>query len=193
LTTQSEAPDEALRRELVHQTRNTLGLISSLLSLQQHRVHDGEALSVLRETTARVRAIAMLYDRRFLSADMASVRFDLYLKESALLFDGSVDNGHPSSVRVTAQAVTLPVRRAVPAALLAQELVISALRAALPADGISLGLLTHDHLGVLVVGPTGGAGPAVALSEVAAALAAQMGGASQVVGRQVRVDFSIAG
>jgi len=68
-----------LRREVDHRVKNSLGLVSSLLSLQARAVGAGDAADALRQASVRVRTIASVHDRLHHSADHADMRLDEYL------------------------------------------------------------------------------------------------------------------
>lgn len=118
-----------LVRELHHRVRNTLQLVSSLLSLQAGRVPGSAVALELSETAARVRAIAVVQDAA--SEPEAHGRADMrrVLERLAATL---MSQRHPSSARIEVEVEgrgpMLGMDRAIPCGLLASELVTNALQ-----------------------------------------------------------------
>jgi two-component sensor histidine kinase len=132
----SDSLDEkvVLLREVHHRVKNNLQIIASLLSLQSNRIDDAETLALFTNSETRVRAMAAIHERLYLSEDLAKVDFVGYIEtliES--LFDSySVD---ADNVRLVTEIddVTLDLDQAIPCGLMVNELVSNSLKYAFPA------------------------------------------------------------
>ncbi|MDQ8028420.1 MAG: histidine kinase dimerization/phosphoacceptor domain -containing protein [Brevundimonas sp.] len=71
---------EAMLREVNHRVGNSLQLVSSFMSLQMRHLADDGARSALRESQARIEAVAHVHRRLYTSGDMSSVEMDEYLR-----------------------------------------------------------------------------------------------------------------
>ncbi len=71
---------EAMLREVNHRVGNSLQLVSSFMSLQLRHLADEGARAALKESQARIEAVAHVHRRLYTSGDMSSVDMDEYLK-----------------------------------------------------------------------------------------------------------------
>jgi two-component sensor histidine kinase/CheY-like chemotaxis protein len=71
---------EAMLREVNHRVGNSLQLVSSFMSLQLRNLRDEGARAALKESQARIEAVAHVHRRLYTSGDMTSVAMDEYLE-----------------------------------------------------------------------------------------------------------------
>lgn len=71
---------EAMLREVNHRVGNSLQLVSSFMSLQLRHLADEGARAALKESQARIEAVAHVHRRLYTSGDMTSVAMDEYLE-----------------------------------------------------------------------------------------------------------------
>ena len=71
---------EAMLREVNHRVGNSLQLVSSFMSLQMRHLSDKGAREALKESQARIEAVAHVHRRLYTSGDMSSVAMDEYLE-----------------------------------------------------------------------------------------------------------------
>lgn len=71
---------EAMLREVNHRVGNSLQLVSSFMSLQMRHLSDKGARAALKESQARIEAVAHVHRRLYTSGDMSSVAMDEYLE-----------------------------------------------------------------------------------------------------------------
>lgn len=70
---------EAMLREVNHRVGNSLQLVSSFMSLQMRHIADEAAKEALRESQARIEAVAHVHRRLYTSGDVSQVAMDDYL------------------------------------------------------------------------------------------------------------------
>ena len=70
---------EAMLREVNHRVGNSLQLVSSFMSLQMRHIADNAAKEALRESQARIEAVAHVHRRLYTSGDVSQVAMDDYL------------------------------------------------------------------------------------------------------------------
>ena len=69
-----------LLREIHHRVKNNMQIISSLLNLQTEYVDDQEAVDVLKESQNRVKSMAMIHEKIYLSDDLTHINFVNYIQ-----------------------------------------------------------------------------------------------------------------
>ncbi|MFB3777428.1 MAG: histidine kinase dimerization/phosphoacceptor domain -containing protein [Bryobacteraceae bacterium] len=124
---------EALLKEVHHRVKNNLQVISSLLSLQAEEVGDPSLLSIFRESQNRIKSIALLHEGLYQSEDLARIDFGTYLQTLGQQLSSAFGADRSGiRLRVEADPVHLCLERAVPCALVVNELVSNALKHAFP-------------------------------------------------------------
>ncbi len=122
---------EVLLREIHHRVGNNMQIVSGLLAMQSRTIEDEKALEAFRESQNRVRSLALLHERLYRSADLARIEMERYIRQLAadLWMAWRV---HGISLQVEAAGIVLDIDRAIPCALLMNELVTNSLRHAFP-------------------------------------------------------------
>jgi PAS domain S-box-containing protein len=121
---------EALLREIHHRVKNNLQVISSLLSLQANAIESEEGIQALRESGNRVRSMARVHEQVYRSDRFEEIHLEEYLN---LLVDDLKQSWQGKAVSVTVKGhAVLPVDKAVPCGLVANELVANAFQHAFP-------------------------------------------------------------
>ena len=123
---------EILLREVNHRVKNSLQLVSSMLSLQSGRLDDPEMRALIQEAQLRVHAVASVHERLYRSQDFNSVDLDIFLETLCRDLERTVAEADAITVDVTAEPVTVANDRAVPAALILNELLTNAIKYAYP-------------------------------------------------------------
>lgn len=129
------AEKEILLKEVHHRVKNNLEVINSLLSLQADRVNEPGARAILEDTCNQVHAIAEIHRLLYRSPDLEHVDVRQFLIELSnnLFRFYQVDRGKVELV-LDVSNTTLNIRRAVPVALILNELLTNALKHAFPAN-----------------------------------------------------------
>lgn len=150
---------QELLRELQHRVKNSFSLMTSMMSLAQDASHSDEACAVLADMTARVRAMAELYDLLYVTEVVAQARLDEYCPRIVAAFQ------LPQGVyfQQSYATITVSTKIATPLGLILTELVTNAIKHAFPdrqAGEISISLERNDPLITLRVADNGVGFPA---------------------------------
>ncbi|MBL8399056.1 MAG: response regulator [Candidatus Accumulibacter sp.] len=122
---------EVLLKEIYHRVKNNLQVVVSLLSMQGQGVSDVAVRERFAESADRVRAMVLVHEELYSSADLASIAFDRYLER---LIEQLAHQFARPSVRIAKhlEAVTLGLDTAIPCGLLINELISNAFKHAFP-------------------------------------------------------------
>jgi len=120
---------ETLVREIHHRVKNNIQVIVSLLSLQSNHTDDPHVLSAFEEAESRLRAIAHIHERLYASDDLTEVEFAGYItglaNELVQLHSAAPDH---ISLDLDVADMVLHIEQAIPLGLIANELVLNALK-----------------------------------------------------------------
>ncbi len=149
---------QVLMTELNHRVKNSLQLVATMLTLQAGAKADSAARRDLQEATGRVLAIARAHESLYRDRRIDTIDLGRYLADVCKDLDRSV-----GGCRVQAAApegIFVPADRAVPIALMVNELVTNARKYAYPGgtDGIVHVRLDRDADALTVSVRDGGMG-----------------------------------
>ena len=120
---------EVLLREVHHRVKNNLQIVSSLLNLQSHELTDPALVEVFSSTRGRVKAMAAIHEQLYESGDFARIDLSMHLGNLVRMLTCA-----HARAEVTVQPVlgldpvTVDLNMAVPLSLIANELIINALK-----------------------------------------------------------------
>ena len=120
---------EAMLREVNHRVGNSLQLVSSFMSMQLRHLADEGARAALKESQARIEAVAHVHRRLYTSDDMSSVAMDEYLEGLIAELAKSVAPGAGSpTLTLKARPVAVSTDQAVSIGVIVTELVTNAVK-----------------------------------------------------------------
>ena len=125
------AEKEVLLREIHHRVKNSLQVISSLLTFQSDALENEEAALAFQESRNRIQAMARVHEHLYRSEDLAQIDMVNYISELV----GYLRQTHWAYgviPRVEVADVRLDVDTAMPCGLLINELVSNAMKHAFP-------------------------------------------------------------
>ena len=123
-----------LLQEIHHRVKNNMQIVSSLLNLQIKYVDDGKAVDVLKESQNRIKSMAMIHDKLYMSEDLTRINILEYIKSlvSNLFYSYNIDDSIKPILKI--ETLSLNMETAVPCGLIISELVSNSLKYAFP-DG----------------------------------------------------------
>lgn len=124
---------EILLREIYHRVKNNMQIMASLLRLQARQAQDERTKELFRESQARIRTMALVHERLYQSEDFSSIDFSDYINHMAVhLMSLYHEKSRNIDLEIKSQGVYLDINRAIPCALLLNELITNALKHAFP-------------------------------------------------------------
>ncbi len=130
---QSLREKENLLAEIHHRVKNNLQIISSLLSLQSGHIGDEEALALVRNCEDRIRSMALVHEKLYLSEDLSRIDFRNYVKIMATrLFQVCRADSRVITFSPRVGDVLFTIETAIPLGLIINELLSNALKYAFP-------------------------------------------------------------
>ena len=118
---------DMLLREIDHRVRNSLSLVSSLLSMQGGASPSPDIRQALSVASARLQAIARIHERLYKGKQVGLVAFDEYLADICSDLQSSLARENVR-VRVHTVPLTIAVDHAIPLGLVTNELVTNAFK-----------------------------------------------------------------
>jgi two-component sensor histidine kinase len=124
---------EILLQEVHHRVKNNLQVVSSMLNLQAAHAPDTATKSALQEAVSRIRSMALVHEKLYRSDDLGGINFADYAGTLASqIFRTLAPPDGRVALRTDVTPIPLTVARAVPLALILNELVSNALKHAFP-------------------------------------------------------------
>lgn len=151
---------ETLLKEVHHRVKNNLQVLSSLFYLQRQRTAEEPLRTLLDESRNRIQSIALIHEKLYQSERLAWIDFGDYLKDLTSRLRSAIGAQSPKArISIQADKTFLDIERAIPCALIVNELVSNSLKHAFPGGRsgeirITVGLVAPDLL-ELAVSDTG--------------------------------------
>lgn len=123
------AEKEVLLKEIHHRVKNNLQIVSSLIQLKADELHDDEDRLLLVDIRQRILVLAQLHELLYQSRDLASIDASEYL--DAIARDTARAYSWPE-LESRADTVVLSIDEALPLGLVAEELLVNAMKYAYP-------------------------------------------------------------
>ncbi|WP_147385867.1 sensor histidine kinase [Oleomonas cavernae] len=121
-----------LFKEMHHRTKNNLQIVSSLLSLQAGQYGDPQLRQGFTDTVSRIRAMAQLHEQLYQGGEFAMVDCGAFLKSIGESLTGEGTNRGRIALELDLTSVSMPMDRAVPLALITNELLTNTLKHGFP-------------------------------------------------------------
>lgn len=124
---------QVLLQELYHRIHNNLQLVSALIHRTALRFNDPQVRAAFGDVVERITALSVLQDELYRSGDLHNVDFAKYLERLAGGLIG-LSLAERVETEYALDSVSLPVGRASPLALLANEVLLNIVKHAFPGD-----------------------------------------------------------
>jgi PAS domain S-box-containing protein len=152
---------EVLLKEIHHRVKNNLQVISGLLTLQAAQINDERLQRLIKDSQSRIWTMALIHQTLYQSGNLADIDMADYIRSLAgNLLSSQARIAMPPTVSFDLLPVRLVIDKAIPLALIINELLTNAMKHAFP-DGrpgeirISLQEDGHDPAYELVVADNG--------------------------------------
>ncbi|MBC9889320.1 MAG: PAS domain S-box protein [Opitutae bacterium] len=120
---------QVLLREVHHRVKNNLQVIQSLLRMQARDVKGSALEPLLRESQNRIRSIALIHEQLYKQDDFAEIDFADYLSQLLRQLFHTFDLKHLDvTSSIDFEDIYLSLTKAIPCALIANELVTNSLK-----------------------------------------------------------------
>lgn len=120
---------DTLLTEIHHRVKNNLQIVSSLLDLQSRYVKDEYAKNMFVDSQSRLKTMALIHEKLYLSQDVMNIDFYRYVKSlmDYLLYSYR-NNTIQSVIEVEIEDIFLDVDTTVPCGIIVNELVTNSLK-----------------------------------------------------------------
>ncbi|ADK82863.1 sensor histidine kinase [Sediminispirochaeta smaragdinae] len=127
---------DVLLREVHHRVKNNLQIIISLIGLQSATMNTEEGKQALEEAERRIKSLALVHEQLYLEDSIDTVDLRAYIDSLLNNISLTMNRGGPNAVmiRTSGDHVHLSLDRAIPLALILNELCTNAFEHAFP-DG----------------------------------------------------------
>jgi PAS domain S-box-containing protein len=123
------AQKDMLMRELQHRVKNNLNVIASLLSLEKENSPGVECDRILSQSVDRIKAIANIYERLYLSKDLVRVDLKEYLSSLVKnIFEVNTLKNGKIHFTLSAENASCNSDTALPVGLIVNELVTNSIK-----------------------------------------------------------------
>ncbi|MBN2104812.1 PAS domain S-box protein [bacterium] len=124
---------EILLRELYHRTKNNMQVISSMLRLRAHSLHNEKMQGIFKEIENKIQAMAFVHKKLYESNDLSSLNLKPYFNDLILLIQQSyLLNNDRIKLIYHATDVPVLIDTAIPLGLVLNELMTNAVKHAFP-------------------------------------------------------------
>jgi two-component sensor histidine kinase len=139
---------DVLLGEIHHRVKNSLQVVSSLLSLEAGTVSDKAVVDMLKNTQNRIRSMALIHQNLYQSKDFANVDFHSFLLSLVPTLISSYSL-HPEEIELDIRVddIKLSIDSAIPCGLIVNELISNSLKHAFPEGRGGLITITFNHDG----------------------------------------------
>ncbi len=125
----SLAEKEVLLKEIHHRVKNNMQVISSLIGIQANSPADPAVIRILEDLRGRVRTMALVHEKLYLSRDISRIDFAEYARSLLrFIWQANATDAARVELRLDMQPLLLSVEAAVPCGLILNELATNALK-----------------------------------------------------------------
>jgi two-component sensor histidine kinase len=124
-----------LLKEIQHHVKNNFQVMLSLLNLQARQIKDPNFFNIFKVTQNRIKTISLIYDKLYQSKEYSQIEFGELVNQIVrhLIYVYNID---PLliTIKIDVDSFYIDLKKAVPCALIVNELVSNSIRYAFPND-----------------------------------------------------------
>ncbi len=132
---QSIKEKDILIRELYHRTKNTMQVISSMLSISALNSRNAEVRKLVEDTKNRIRAMSLVHQMLYRAQDLSNVNIKAYIEElTRILWKTYPATAKRVNVELDVESMPVIIDTLIPCGLVLNELLTNALQHAFPGE-----------------------------------------------------------
>jgi PAS domain S-box-containing protein len=124
----SLAEKDVLLKEVHHRVKNNMAIIASLLRMQSRKVDDKKYLDMFIESQGRIKSMALIHERLYMSKNLANVNVENYIRSLAATIHHTYASSSPVDVTLDVQQIDLSIETLMPCGLIINELLTNAFK-----------------------------------------------------------------
>lgn len=149
---------ELILKELYHRTKNNMGVICGLLTLQSEFSNNDFLIQTLQKANDRIRSMALVHEKLYQSQDLSNISLNTYIQDLVnnlkITYIGNSDR-LSITLDIFDNPITVSIDTAIPCGLIINELITNSLKHAFPnnAEGsidIKLGFSNKEEIEFMV-------------------------------------------
>lgn len=156
---QSLEEKEILLKEIHHRVKNNMQIISSLLNLQEGKMRNPDDLLLFQESESRVHFMSLIHEQLYESENFTEINFQNFINEMiSYISDIYLTGQDRIEFSISTDDISLDIDRAIPCALIINELLSNSMKYAFPerpCTGKILVQLTHENGYILTFADNG--------------------------------------
>lgn len=124
---------EVLVSEINHRVKNNMQVVYSLLNMQALNIKDKKAIELIEESKNQIKSMLLIHENLYQAGDLAEINFYNYIGSLITnLFKVFCVDESRITKNIIVDNVTLSIKKAIPCALIVNELVSNSLKYAFP-------------------------------------------------------------
>ncbi len=125
----SNSDKEILLKEMQHRMKNTLGIVSGLLSLEMNKISDPDTRHVFQKSITRIQTISRVYQQLYQADGLNTIGLGQYISELAnRLLSTYVHDSDMVQLTFELEDVTIDIKRAMNVGLILNELITNSVK-----------------------------------------------------------------
>jgi len=137
---------EVLLQEVTHRVKNSLQIISSLISLQKSSISDEDSIQILNQVSHRIQSMALIHEILYTSNEFEKVDFQKYIDSLIFYAERTFQSPHITFV-TSIEKASLTLDTATNCGMIIMELITNSIKYAFPnnrSGAISIGLKANS-------------------------------------------------